>query len=558
MSTALAKNSHRDHGELKTITMKLAPLCPACKHPMGICKRKQVKLVGLTESYKVSIPTYGCRKNACPKRMKNLVTPPNPYAAPRMTYDYAVQTEVVVIRWHEHATHLEIAERLESRFGIRIDHYAIETILKSYEIGATKTYRSDNIEMMRFHGGVFVCVDVMEPLQGKKGFLVAYDYWTGITLGAKKMPNGKQATYEVFLKNIETRIKNELELPIIGIISDALPTQRKAIAAAFPEIPHCLCHYHFYNYVLRDAKLADSGIVTQIRKRLRSNYDIRQYKLRVSDNTLLRSQYDALEPLFAPLEELSHWSRKPRDPCFTGLELWLRLEDITQKFIKIEKKVNNTSIHLPKHSVKVVKRLTPLLMSLLNNYRALVEELSEIHSYLGEMVNILSSTESNATIGLKQMLHLIDRLDYSNLDSSRGLVVAGFIQGLKKYIETKGQLLFNYRSIPEAPNTNNFQELKFKQLKHFLRRVIGHGAAKDYLMAHGERIVFINPTETREGIRLIFESSDQTVARREIRKNRRKMDSWVFVIHNRVKWAENMKKIDVYIDNLEKKLFKRS
>ncbi|MHA1585424.1 MAG: hypothetical protein ACTSXK_02195 [Promethearchaeota archaeon] len=72
---------------------------------MGICKRSKVKLVGFDSTYQVSIHTYGCRKNDCPQRMKDLITPPNLFAAPRMTYNFSVQGEVTVLRWHEHCTY---------------------------------------------------------------------------------------------------------------------------------------------------------------------------------------------------------------------------------------------------------------------------------------------------------------------------------------------------------------------------------------------------------------------------------------------------------------------
>lgn len=489
--------------------------------------------------------------------MKNLITPPNPYAAPRMTYDYSVQTEVALIRWQEHATYKEIIERMQDRFDILIDHYAVETILKSYEIATAKTYRISTLEKIQQHGGLFVCVDVMEPLKGKSGFLVAYDYWTGLTLGAKKMPNGKQSTYEGFLRKLQTRIKTELDVPIIGIISDALPAQRKAIATVFQDVPHCLCHYHFYNFVLKSAKQVDSGIVTQIRKALRQNYDIRQFKFCRTEQSLARSQYEVLQPLFEPLEELSYWSRKPRDPCFTGLELWHRLADITHKFQYLKNRAEIGSIHLPKHSVKVLKRISPILEEILNQNRTVARELEQIHLYLGELVEILSQTESNASRGLKKMLHFIDRLSYTDDSAPRGTVETEFIQSLMKYINTKGEMLFNYRKIPDAPTTNNFQELKFKQLKHFLRRVIGHGAAKAYLMAHGEQIVFVDPRESRENIRDIFQSSNQSAIRKEIKAKRRSMDSWVIVVHNWVRWVDKLKGIDEYILNLEKKLIKK-
>lgn len=557
MTTALAKNASRDDGEIKKLSLDSPPLCLGCNRPMGICKRAKIKLVGLESTYQVSIPTYGCRKNDCPQRMKTLITPPNPFAAPRMTYDYAVQGEVILLRWHEHCTHKEISERMKDRFKILIDHYAIETILKSYEIACAKTYRQSTIDKMHQKGGALLCVDVMEPLKGKNGFLVAYEYWTGLTLGVKKMPNGKMETYEVFFRGLKERLEIELNIPIIGIISDALPTQRKAIANSFQDIPHCLCHYHFYNYVIKDAKQADSGMVTQIRAILRKNYDIQQFNLRCQTQTIPRSQYEILQPLFEPLVELSNWSRKPRDPCFTGLELCNRLEDITEKFQQLKNKVDDGLIQISKHSRKVLTRICITLEEILESYSELIKDLEQIHIYLAEMVEILAQTEYNASGGLKKILHFSDKLRFSEIENPRDGVASLFVKALVKYIETKGKLLFNYRTIPGAPTTNNFQELKFKQLKHFLRRVIGHGAAKDYLMVHGERILFVNPRESRDRILEIIKNCNQHEARKEIRINRRSMDRWAIVMHNRERWAERIQKLHDYICSLEMKPIKR-
>lgn len=122
------------------------------------------------------------------------------------------------------------------------------------------------------------------------------------------------------------------------------------------------------------------------------------------------------------------------------------------------------------------------------------------------MVDILAQIEYNASGGLKKILHFCDKLRFSEIENSRGGAASLFVKALVKYIETKGKLLLNYRTIPDVPITNNFQELKFKQLKHFLRRVIGNDAAKDYLMMHGERILFVDSSESREKILELFKN----------------------------------------------------
>ena len=312
-----------------------------------------------------------------------------------------------------------------------------------------------------------------------------------------------------------------------------------------------------YNYVIRDAKLADSGAVTQIRAILRKNYDIKQYNLRCMTQTIARSQYEVLQPLFEPIVELSNWSRKPRDPCFSGLELCHRLKDITEQFQLLKTKVDDGLIQIPKHSRKVLNRFIIVLEGILATFSELIKDLEEIQTYLTELVDILSQTEYSASGGLKKMLQFSDNLKFSKLGNSRDGVASLFVKELVKYIETKGKLLFNYRTIPGAPSTNNFQELKFKQLKHFLRRVIGHDAAKDYLMVHGERILFVNPRESREKILAIFKNCNQHEARKEIRAKRRSMDRWAIIMHNRIIWEDKIQKLHDYICSLEMKPIKR-
>ncbi|MHA1732180.1 MAG: hypothetical protein ACTSU5_09555, partial [Promethearchaeota archaeon] len=117
---------------------------------------------------------------------------------------------------------------------------------------------------MRANGGVVLTIDGMAPLRGRQGLHVAYDYFTGQTLGAKKLPNQRQDTIAEFLQTIEKRLEAELGVPVLAVVSDALPSQRLAIERVFPGVPHCLCHFHFFNLVLLAPKALDSHVVTQV------------------------------------------------------------------------------------------------------------------------------------------------------------------------------------------------------------------------------------------------------------------------------------------------------
>ena len=551
MSTAYAKNSFRNQGEIRDINLDSKPLCPGCHKPMAIITRKKVIHIGLKSTYTVSIPTYSCQHKYCSEYLTTRIQVTNPFAAPRMAYDYDVQSQVVFIRWNEHATYNEISERLDDRFEIKIDLTAIETVLKTYELACKSTYKNTIVEKLKEIGGLLVCIDVVEPLKGKKGVLVAYEYYTGITLGSRRLPNGKKETYEKFLMDLHKRIKSEIGVPILGIISDALPAQRKAIAKILKKVPHCLCHYHFYALVLKEAKEADSSIITELRTKLRKNYYIRQYSERKIKGTLKNSQFENLEVFFEPLEELKDWRRKPKDPCFSGTELQNRLHDLLDKFKLLQNKVNLGDIHLTKYTTKVIGKIIVFLEEILTDIQPISNQLIEIHKNLDELVYILSQCEKSATQGLKLLLNYIDELNSENNLSNRGEIYQKFVLNIKKYADTKGMLLFNYRNIPNAPTTNNFQELQFKQLKYAIRRMIGHQNAKSFFVTHGEAIVYVNPDESLEEIRVILENCNQSNLREEIKSNRRSLDSWNLVIHDQIRWTKKMNEIDDFIHSLE-------
>ena len=89
------------------------------------------------------------------------------------------------------------------------------------------------------------------------------------------------------------------------------------------------------------------------------------------------------------------------------------------------------------------------------------------------------------------------------------MIESTVLEDMIKYIATKGKLLMNYRQVPGAPNTNNFQELEFKSIKYILRRILGYSAAKEYLYAHGERILFVKPNEPEENIHMLLRNANQ-------------------------------------------------
>jgi len=109
-------------------------------------------------------------------------------------------------------------------------------------------------------------------------------------------------------------------------------------------------------------------------------------------------------------------------------------------------------------------------------------ELGRIKVNLAILKGILNDLDISAKQGLRRLRLLRDQLRKARLRPQCGETERKFAEAMMKYVGTKGELLFNYKLVPGAPTTNNAQELKIKQLKHFLRRVIGHSAASAFLL----------------------------------------------------------------------------
>ncbi len=123
-----------------------------------------------------------------------------------------------------------------------------------------------------------------------------------------------------------------------------------------------------------------------------------------------------------------------------------------------------------------------------------------------------------------------------------------------KFIGSKGELLFNYKLVEGAPTTNNGQELKIKQLKHFLRRVIGHAAASSFLLAHGERLLFVNPKESASGILEILRSVDYCDARKRIAAERNPRDCMPLLVHRPEDWESFLRDTSLLIEDAEQRI----
>ena len=549
MPASVTKFLPRYKGKTKILDFNERPRCKYCKKPKRIVRTYIIgPIVGLLENYYVQKRSYRCGKALCPGGEEIPIKPKNMLYPPNSDHDYEVHAKVAEFRWKRRLTYGEIIAQMQKDFGIVLSLATTERMLKTYEIGCSQKYKPEYIEKIKANGGVLLTIDGMKPLKGNSPLYTVRDEFTGLKIYAHRLTSESTKQIKEVLLAAKQRIEVDLKSKVIGIMSDAHPKQRKAIAEVFPEIYHCLCHYHFFKYVFRAPKDLDSNLMTQTRKFLRSLYYLNKEKIYANQGKYWEPKFSFTKELLKILRALSNWKPRPKDPIFVGAELFSRLADILDLLEGFLTKFDAARAQFEDENVirGLYLKIKEYFEANQDNYR----ELETIKSHVSEIKHILDDEKASAENALELLENYCKKLAAFQLREDCGPVEAQFIEALTKYVETKGDLLFNYKRIEGAPKTNNLHELSFKQLKHLLRKIIGFRTAKSYILSHGEHIIFVDPEESFEGILEILKGMDFKNARELIRSGRTSRDSIRFVMHDLKRWNSNLQVLKQTADEL--------
>ncbi len=213
---------------------------------------------------------------------------------------------------------------------------------------------------------------------------------------------------------------------MIGVISDALPNQRKAIAEVFPEAFHCLCHYHFYNYVFKAPKDLNINLMAQTRKFLRSLYYLNKEKIYANQGKHWGPKLSFTKEILILLRSLSNGKPRPKDPFLVGAELFSRLTDIyflLQEFITA---IDATGKYF--EDDRVVRGVYLKIKEFIEVNKSNIRELEKIKSYLLEIKDILNDDEISAEIALEFLERYCKRLAEIQLKEDFGIVEANSLR----------------------------------------------------------------------------------------------------------------------------------
>ena len=217
---------------------------------------------------------YRCPNLTCPDRSRVYrSTLADTRALPGFTFGLDIVALVGYLKLSQHQTvdevHQRVNERLKehqmsiSRRNVTYLFEAYCSLLKATAQNKQDPAFQDWLGQVRINGGVLISIDGIQPDKGNETIYLVREVSTGRLLHAQNVTTSDTDTIKKVLSPVVA-----LDVPVIGIISDAQRSLRDAIALLWPDIPHQICQFHYLQEAARPIFEVDRGARAKMRKTL--------------------------------------------------------------------------------------------------------------------------------------------------------------------------------------------------------------------------------------------------------------------------------------------------
>jgi Transposase, Mutator family len=251
------------------------------------------------------------------------------YALPRHEFGLDVIALVGALRYAEHRSVPEIHQQLLAR-GLSICERTVTNLLDRYDelLAVSLTDNTRLRKLLAKQKRVILAIDGLQPDVGHEVLWVLRDCLSGEVLLAKSLLSARQEDLAALL----AAVREQLPVPVEGVVSDGQQSVRKAVARALPGVPHQLCPFHYLREAARPIYEADRHAKKELKKRVRGVRGIeRQVEARNdAEAEAIRGYCSAVR------SALTDDGRPPLDA--SGLQLHERLTAISASLGHVEEK----------------------------------------------------------------------------------------------------------------------------------------------------------------------------------------------------------------------------
>jgi len=271
-----------------------------------------------------------CLNPACPQVRK-------PYrpeaegrlALPKHEFGLDVMAFVGQRRYGHHRSVPEIHQALVDR-RVAVAPRTVTNLLERYDELVALSLQ-DTARLRRLtqpQGRVILALDGLQPDVGQEVLWVLRDCLSGEVLLARSLLSATHDDLAALLREV----KQALEVPIEGVITDGQLSIRAAVAQALSGVPHQLCHFHYLREAAKPISEADRHAKKVLKKHVRG---VRPLERAAEGRTdpeaaVIRGYCSAVR------SALTDDGRPPL--AAAGLQLHDRLDAIAQSLERVEKR----------------------------------------------------------------------------------------------------------------------------------------------------------------------------------------------------------------------------
>jgi hypothetical protein len=315
-----------------TATHTLQPLgrhCPLCGETMWAAYHNYRTITTLDDVVHLTLQIRRCLNRACPQfRRPYRPEAEGRLALPKHEFGLDVIACVGTLRYVQHRSLPEIHEHLRHR-GVAVALRTVTHLLERYDelltLSLTDTARLQRITQAQ--GRIILALDGLQPDVGHEVLWVLRDCLSGEVLLARSLLSAAQPDLAALLRTV----RQTVQVPIVGIVSDGQLSIRGAVAEVFSDVPHQLCHFHYLREAAKPIYDADRHAKKELKKRVRGVRPIeRRLEGRSDPEAEVMRGYCA-----AVRSALTADGRPPLEA--SGLKLHDRLTAITASLERVEK-----------------------------------------------------------------------------------------------------------------------------------------------------------------------------------------------------------------------------
>jgi hypothetical protein len=235
------------------------------------CTISQRTVITLSQVVQITHCGYRCPQANCSGRGRLYRSAQaDTLALPGFTFGLDVVLLVGQLRLGQHQTidevHQILLQRLaplQQSISRREILFLFETYTALLRSGTEVTHDQEWRDVARLNGGLLLSIDGIQPDKGNETIYLVRDLLTGRLLTAEKVTSSTKEAIKRVLAPVVA-----LELPILGVISDAQESQLQAVAELWPATPHQICQFHALREAGRLIYVLDHRIKTDMRIRM--------------------------------------------------------------------------------------------------------------------------------------------------------------------------------------------------------------------------------------------------------------------------------------------------